>query len=228
MKKHASHSKSIRAVFVIGAVASLLSVSSAWALVFSSDTVTVASVNGAAGSVVDVPVYIRDASGTPLGLDQPVGSRIQDYSIKVNYSPASAVQSITFTRAGITQSLTPTFETSPTSAGSIALLDSFQESTNLIPFTLDGALPGNQVAHLQVTLSPTAVVGSNITLTLDPTLTELTDDAGDSGTAETTANSRLVLVSGVITVTPSVPALGHIALLVLALSLAFIAIRTRF
>ena len=228
MKKHASHSKSIRAVFVIGAVASLLSVSSAWALVFSSDTVTVASVNGAAGSVVDVPVYIRDASSTPLGLDQPVGSRIQDYSIKVNYSPASAVQSITFTRAGITQSLTPTFETSPTSAGSIALLDSFQESTNLIPFTLDGALPGNQVAHLQVTLSPTAVVGSNITLTLDPTLTELTDDAGDSGTAETTANSRLVLVSGVITVTPSVPALGHIALLVLALSLAFIAIRTRF
>src|SRR5437764_15487578 len=66
------------------------------------DVVTVASVNGPLGSVVDVPVYIRDVSLTPLGLDQPPGSRIQSYSIKVNYAPASAVQSITFTRAGIT------------------------------------------------------------------------------------------------------------------------------
>src|SRR5207302_8476692 len=142
------------------------------------DVVTVGIVNGPQFSVVDVPVYIHDTSSTPLGLDQPAGSRIQSYSIKVNYAPASAVQSITFTRAGITAALTPTFESSPSSAGSISLLDTFQESTNLIPFTLNGAAPGNQVGHLIFTLSPSANPTTPITLTLDPLLTQLTDEGG--------------------------------------------------
>ena len=105
-----------------------------------ADVVTVGTVT-TSGSTVDVPVYIRDTSGTPLGLDQPPGSRIQSYSIKVNYSPASAVSSVTFTRAGITQALTPTSEFQPQSPGSASLLDTFQESTNLIPFTLNAAAP---------------------------------------------------------------------------------------
>src|SRR5438094_7084188 len=109
------------------------------------DVVTVGSASGPAGQVVDVPVFIRDTSGTPLGMDQPPGSKIQSYSIKVNYAPASSVQSVTFTRAGITQSLTPTFESSPSGAGTISLLDTFQESTNPIPFTLNAALPRDQV-----------------------------------------------------------------------------------
>lgn len=225
MTKHATHSKLIRAVLFAGALAGLLATPAAWAAVVIPDTVTVATVNGAIGSVVDVPVYIRDASGTPLGLDQPPGSRIQSYAIKVTYSPASAVQSVTFTRAGITSSLTPTFENSPASPGAISLLDTFQESTNLIPFTLDGALPGNKVAHLLVTVSPTAVVGSTITLTLDPTLTELTDEAGDPPTIENSGNARLTLVNGAITVFPSVPAMSHIVMLMLALALAFIGTR---
>src|SRR4051794_35479501 len=171
------------------------------------------------------PRYIRDTSLTPLGLDQPPGSRIQSYSIKVNYAPASAVQSITFSRAGITAPLTPTFENSPSSAGSISLLDTFQEATNLIPFTLNGLPPGNQVAHLQVTLAPNVAVGTVITLTLDPTLTQLTNDAGTPATIETTANNRLALVSGSITVIPSVPAMSHLVLLLLAAVLAVAALR---
>src|SRR5690349_9745199 len=99
------------------------------------DVITVGTGSGTAGGTVDIPVFIRDTSATPLGIDQPPGSRIQSYSIKVNYSPAASVQSVTFTRAGITQSLTPAFESSPSSAGSITLLDTFQENTNLIPFT---------------------------------------------------------------------------------------------
>src|SRR5204863_7411599 len=109
-----------------------------------------------AGQTIDIPVFIRDTSGTPLGMDQPPGSKIQSYSIKVNYAPAASVQSVTFSRAGITTALTPTFESSPTGPGTISLLDTFQESTNQIQFTLNGAVPGNQVAHLLVTLSPTA------------------------------------------------------------------------
>jgi len=228
MKSNANYMKMFRAALLIGIIAGLLSAPAMWAVVTTPDSVTVATVNGAQFSTVDVPVYIRDLSGTPLGLDQPSGSRIQSYSIKVNYAPASAVQSITFTRAGITSSLTPTFENSPASAGSIALLDTFNEATDLIPFTLNGAAPGNQVAHLLVTLTPGTAAGTVITLTVDPsTLTQLTDQAGTPGTVENVGNGRLSVVNGSITVVPSVPALSHIALLLLALSLVFIAIRTR-
>jgi hypothetical protein len=225
MKQYASHSKLIRAVLLTGVAAGLLQAPIAAAAVVIPDTVTVATVNGAAGGIIDVPVSIRDASGTPLGLDQPPGSRIQSYAIKVTYSPASSVSAITFTRAGITSSLTPTFEISPTSPGAISLLDTFQESTNLIPFTLDGALPGNKVAHLSVALSPSAPVGSVVTLTIDPTLTQLTDEAGDPPTIESTSNGRLVLVNGAITVLPSVPAMSHIVITMLGLALALIGVR---
>lgn len=220
MKSHVKSLKVIGATALMSILAALLTAGPAPPL--PQDVVTVGIVSGPQGAVVDVPVYIRDTSLTPLGLDQPPGSRIQSYSIKVNYAPTSAVQSITFSRAGITAPLTPTFENSPSSAGSISLLDTFQESTNLIPFTLNGLPPGNQVAHLLVTLSPTATVGQVITLTLDPTLTQLTDEAGDPGTIETTANSRLVLVSGSITVVPGVPAMSYLVLALLAVALAFV------
>jgi hypothetical protein len=228
MKSKTNHLKTIAATLLIGVGTVLMSASPALALVVvTPDTVTVATVNGPQFSTVDVPVFIRDSSGSPLGLDQPAGFHIQAYAIKVNYAPASAVQSITFTRGGVTTSLTPASESSPSSAGSVSLIDSFSEATNPIPFTLNGALPGNQVATLHVTLANTATPGTIITLTLDPSsLTQLSNDTGTTG--EMVSNGSLTLVSGAITVVPSVPALGHIALLVLAISLAFIAIRSRF
>jgi hypothetical protein len=190
----------------------------------TADTVTVGTTSAAAGSTVDVPVFIRDASGTPLGIDQPPGSRIQSYALTVNYAPTASVQSVTFTRAGITASLTPAFESSPSSAGSISLLDTFQEATNLIPFTLNAPLPGNQIAVLHVTVAPTATVGSTITLTLDPTLTQLTDQGGSASTKESVANANLVVVSGAISVTTPVPALSTWALALLAIALGAIAV----
>jgi hypothetical protein len=193
------------------------------------DVVTVGTV-ATFTPTVDVPVFIRDTSGTPLGIDQPPGSRIQSYSIKVSYSPASAVQSVTFTRAGITAPLTPTFESSPAGAGAISLLDTFQESTNLIPFVSNQPLPGNQVAHLVFTLSPSATPGTIITLTLDPTLTQLTDEGGNAATKETVTNGRLLLVDGVINVVapPSaIPAAGALGLLLLATALVAIALHNR-
>ncbi|HEY2828682.1 MAG TPA: hypothetical protein VGJ88_01090, partial [Thermoanaerobaculia bacterium] len=121
----------------------------------AQDVVTVGTVT-ANGSIVDVPVYIRDVSGTPLGIDQPAGSRIQSFSIKVNYSPVSAVSAVSFSRAGITANLTPVSEFTPATSGAISLLDTFHESTTLIPFTSNAAPPGNQVAHLVFTLSGSA------------------------------------------------------------------------
>ena len=217
-----------RAFVLTVALLALLCCLPAGAVLLQPDVITAGSVT-AVSSVVDVPVYIRDLSGTPLGLDQPPGSRIQSYSIKVNYSPASAVSSISFTRAGITAPLTPLLELSPTSPGAISLLDTFQESTNLVPYTLNGAVPGNQVANLHIVLSPTVTSGTVITLTLDPTLTQLGNENGT--TKETTTLNTLALVNGSITVpvgfVNDVPAFSTWALILLAAALAIIAIRMR-
>ncbi|HEX2832463.1 MAG TPA: IPTL-CTERM sorting domain-containing protein [Thermoanaerobaculia bacterium] len=195
------------------------------------DVVTIGTVSSSS-STVDVPVYIRDTAGTPLGIDQPAGSRIQSYSLQVLYA-SPAVQSITFTRGGITSSLTPTFESSPAAPGtSIALLDTFDETTNLIPFTSNAALPGNQVATLHVTIAAGTPAGTVIAFTLDPTLTQLTDEGGTPGTVETTGNGRLALVAGSITVTeaviaPAVPTLSTWAMALMALLIAAMATRLR-
>lgn len=196
-----------------------------------TDVVTVGTVSSSS-STVNVPVYIRDTAGTPLGIDQPAGSRIQSYSLQVLYS-SPAVQSITFTRGGITSPLTPTFESSPAVPGtSIALLDTFAETTNLIPFTSNAALPGNQVATLNVTIAPGTPVGTVIAFTLDPTLTQLTDEGGTPGTVETTGNGRLTLVAGSITVTapaiaPAIPTLSTWAMALMALMIVVVAVRLR-
>jgi hypothetical protein len=207
-------------VLLLGCIAALPAVGQAP----PADVVTVGSVTAPAGSTIDVPVYIRDISGTPLGIDQPFGSRIQAYGITVNYSPAAAIQSVTFTRAGITASLTPAFESSPATPGTISLIDTFQESTDLIPFTSNAAAPGNQIGVLHVTLAPSAPVGA-VTLALDPTLTQLSNQAGT--TKETTTLANLVLVDGAITVTPAVatvPALSPLALAMLAMMLSAAAV----
>jgi hypothetical protein len=193
----------------------------------SQDVITVGNAT-TNGLVADIPVSIRDVSGTPLGIDQPPGSRIQSFSIKVNYAPTAPVQSVTFTRAGITASLTPTFESSPAVPGSITLLATFDEATNLIPFTLNAAAPGNLVGHLVITFAPGTAPGTVVTLTLDPTLTQLTDAGGSPATRETTTAGNLALVNGSATVGAlPVPALETWALLALAMALGAVAIGTR-
>jgi uncharacterized protein YjdB len=167
----------------------------------AQDVVTVGTVTSS-GSTVDVPVYIRDLSGTPLGIDRPAGSKIQSFSIKVSYAPAAAIASIGFSRAGITAGLTPTSEFTPSSPGSVSLLDTFSEASSPIPFTLNAGAPGNLVAHLTVNLSAAAQPGTALTLTLDPSLTQLTDSGGSAATKETSANGHLSLVNGAINIAP--------------------------
>ena len=220
--------KSLSRIALLIACLMMLPAAPAAAQPLPQDVITVGTTAGAAFTTVNVPVFIRDTSGTPLGVDQPPGSRIQSYSIKVNYTNASMVSSVTFTRGGITQSLTPTFESSPSGPGTITLLDTFAENTNMIPFTSNAALPGNQVATLHFTLNGTATTGSVITLTLDPTLTQLTDQMGSPGTRETTTAGNLLLVPGAINVVSAHgPTLSVWGLILLAVSLAFAAIRMR-
>jgi hypothetical protein len=206
----------------------LLPAATATAQPQGQDVVTVGSSTAQGGTTITIPVYIRDTSGTPLGIDQPAGNRIQSYSITVNYSPASAVQSITFTRAGITAGLTPVFESSPSGPGSVSLVDTFQESTNLIPFTLNAPAPGNQIGNLTIALSPNASSGA-LPLTLDPVLTQLSNEGGT--VKETTTLGNLQLVSGTVTIlaqgTANVPTVQTTLLVLLAVALAAVAVRLR-
>lgn len=195
----------------------------------TQDVVTVGTVV-ANGPVVVVPVYVRDISGTPLGIDQPFGSRIQAFSLKVDYTASPFIQSVTFTRAGITAPLTPTFESSPSAAGSISLLMSFDETTNLVPPVSNAALPGNQVGQLTFTFAPGTPSGTTIPLTLDATLTQLSNEGGT--VTETVANTNLALVAGAVTVLAAVvpdpvPTVGTWGLILLGATLAVIALRTR-
>ena len=178
-------------------------------LALAQDSITVGSAT-ANGTTIDVPVYVRDASGTPLGVDQPAGSKIQSFSIKVGYSPASAVASVTFTRAGITQFLSPTFESSPPSSGAISWIATFPESTQLVPFTSNKSAPGDQVAHMVFTLSSLAQAGSTISLTLDSSVTQLSNQGGT--TKETTGQGTLSLANGSITIPPATITLTPFAL----------------
>src|SRR5258707_13720872 len=95
-----------RAFVLTVALLAILCCLPAGAVALQRDVITVGTVTAGSG-IVDVPVYIQDLSRTPLGLDQAPGSRIQSYSIKATYSPASAVPSIRFKRAGITAPLSP-------------------------------------------------------------------------------------------------------------------------
>ena len=210
--------------FVIGLM--VIGVTAPAALAQPADIVTIGS-GTQSGYQITVPIFIRDTSGTPLGIDQPSGSRIQSYSIKVNYAPSASITSVTLTRAGITSPLTPTFESTPSSPGTISLLDTFNESTNLIPFTLNAAVPGNQVAKLVFTFASNTPDGTTVSLTLDPTLTQLSNQAGT--TNETTTSANLLLVNSSITfqtaIAAAVPTLDWRILLLLAAVLGWIGMR---
>jgi hypothetical protein len=212
----------MRNMFIlVAALAAFLGASPA----IAQDVVTVGGGSALPGATIDIPVSIRDVSGTSLGIDQPAGSRIQSYSIKVDYAPAAAIQSITFTRGGITTSLTPAFESSPSGAGTVSLIDSFAEASNLIPFTLNAPAPGTQVGVLHVRLSTSAVPGTAVALTLDPVLTQLTDQAGSGGTKETVSGGNLTLVNGILAVVAPLPTLSTWALLLLVVALSLVAVR---
>ncbi|GEM_PF-5872538 len=179
------------------------------ALLVAQDTLTVGGtpcISGSAGSVVNVPIYIRDKSGTPLGVDQSSGNKLQAFSFRVTPTPASAVATdgngkliVTTTAAGITQSLTPSFGGSTRTATTFSYVASYDELTNPIPFTSNAALPGQKVANAAITLASGVASGTTITLTVDPTVSQ-TNLSNSSANVTETSPSNLSLVDGCITV----------------------------
>lgn len=186
-------------------------------------------ITGSPGTTVHVPVYVSDVSGTALGVDRPAGSKIQAVSFRVAPSPTGAIATdlsgnlaIVVTPAGITSALgIPVFQIAPRTPSTFGFLAIFNESSQQLPFVQSATPPGNLVADVAITLSPSATPGTVITLAADPNgaVTLLGNQGGTA--SETTANG-LSAVSGCITVVavtsvPSVPMLGGWALIGLAL-----------
>lgn len=163
----------------------------------ASDVLTVSTLTAPRGTIA-VPVYVRDVSASPLGMDQAAADRIQGIGFKVTISPASAVTSATFTRAGVLQGLTPLYETVLSPAGAVGYVGSFAQATNPIPFALNAASPGSLIGHLFLTVPQSVAVGATINLTIDSATATLSNQAGT--VSETGANGKLALVNGVITI----------------------------
>lgn len=196
----------------------LLAVMSAICLGFTGvalaqqDVVTLA--NGAAcltadpGDVVQIPIYVRDTSGTPLGEDQGAGNQIQSFAIGISY-PVGTLTAVDVAAAGITSGEITIAEikTPPNpipAGGTKSWVVSYSENDSLttveadLPFNLDAALPGDLIGMFTVTVAGTATPGSTIPITLQVN-TSLLNEA--STITESTATGDLMLVSTCIQIT---------------------------
>jgi hypothetical protein len=157
----------------------------------AQDVITAGTIYGEAGTTINVPLSIRDVSGTPLGSNLAGGSRAQALSFKVTATPAAAVTNISFERAGVLQTLTPLYDRAATGTSSVAYIGSFSAP---IPFTVNLTAPGNRIGTLLVALAPGTSPGTPIDLKFDAALTALSNLAGT--TVESQYNRKLQLVAG--------------------------------
>src|SRR5437764_12713795 len=89
----------------------LVVISAVTSIAYAADTIqagngAVCIVAGGAGSIVTVPVFLKDVAGTPTGSDQPAaGDKPRNLSFQITFTPSSAVTDCNadclFTRAGI-------------------------------------------------------------------------------------------------------------------------------
>lgn len=157
----------------------------------AQDVLTLGSAAAPAGGTAQIPVSIRDTTGTPLGNGS--AHPIRGFAFKVMF-PIEHVSSIAFTRAGATAPLTPIYENVIQGSGFTSVVLAFNQS---IAFTND-LNPGNLVGTLTVTLTAQAPNGSSIPLTLHPPSAVLSNQA--ASVQETVSAQTLALTNGSVTV----------------------------
>ncbi len=122
----------------------------------SPDEVNLGTAEGFQGDTIEVPIYVRDLGATLLGVDQPGGAKIQGFTFQIEFQPSASVQAANAYHSGTTGGLSPLFDTFVFTGDSLTYVVSFDEATNLVPLTLDGPGPGDEVARLVVTIDPGA------------------------------------------------------------------------
>ena len=143
-------SSSFRIWTFLGVIAFLLAPTT-----FAQDTVAIEDLVDPVipGSMVVMPLYVRDVSGTLLGVDVGPSFLIQDFGITVEVDPPGAITAIDVERAGITAALSPLFETEFSAGNRHTWIIAFDETTATVPFSLDAPAPGDLVAELWITLA---------------------------------------------------------------------------
>lgn len=182
--------KTLRTLLILTTVLATFTVSAA------NDVLTIGSTTAPKGSVL-VPVYVRDVSTTRLGVDKPSGQRIQGVGFRVRFSPAGAITSATFARAGA-MNKTPLYEKTFSGADWLGYVASFAEANNALAFTSNAAAPGNLIGYLSLTTSAGVTAGMNISITLDPASAILSNQV--AGITETDANNGILLQNGTLTI----------------------------
>lgn len=162
------------------------------------DVLTARSTSASAGSTTRIPLYLRDVSTTPLGVDKGSGKRIQAFALRVTFSPAGAVTAASFARAGVLTGITPLYEHTVTTPNALAWIGSFSESSMPVPFLSDTQIPGNRIGVLTLTLAPGLANGSSIAIAFDPATTLLSNDS--VSLTESTFTHTLSLVAGSIAI----------------------------
>lgn len=176
--------------------------------VLTIGTVTTPLVTGQ----IEVPIYIQDNTGTPIGRDRGPGLRIAGIAFQVVYggggsmtnpcidTPAVQGQRIDLT-GGILASQNADFDQRPKVANtSQSWLYQSAETNGLIPFTA-AAAPGDKVGSMVFNLTACPAGSINLVITtMGPAEALLANS--DSTTTETVANGGLTVVNGAINVVP--------------------------
>ncbi|MCP4660958.1 MAG: hypothetical protein GY856_36620, partial [bacterium] len=140
------------------------------------DVITIGSISQAEpGQLVTVPIHVRDRSNTALDDDAGAERAIRNFAITVRASPATAVESVDFVKAGLTSGHAPVFESTVDSGDARSWIVSFDES---LGFAVDAASPGDLIAHLMVQLAADVELGTVVQLDLGALGTALGNASG--------------------------------------------------
>ncbi len=155
---------------------------------------------GLPGARVEVPVRVFDMPGTPLSSDRADDQRVRGIAFRVQWRPTDALTCHTVRRAGSTLHLDPVFETSPTTAGSVAWLASFPAGgvDFVRPEPELSATASRTVAMIDCTISADVRPGTKISLRLDPRVSVLSNAQGTI--EESVGKQTLRLGHGQVTV----------------------------
>lgn len=172
----------------------------------AADVLTIGTASAYAGVRTAVPVYLRDVSGTPLGVDK--SSKIQNIVFTVNFSDPSKISGCSepqVPECAVTFRAT-SFLKAPhtlTLAGSSSIEVQIQvKADDPTDYTLDKAAPGDQIGDLMVTGDDDEGSGGTVAFTLDgtPGATFLAGPLGSN--VKENAGNGLQLVSGSFTLCP--------------------------
>jgi hypothetical protein len=173
-----------------------------------TDVLTIGTVSVSSGTgQVQVPIFIQDNTGTPIGRDQGAGLRISGFAMQVVYggpnpcidTPASGSLRIDLT-GGILASQSADVDSRPKVANtSQSWLYSSAETNGLIPFTAAPA-PGDRIGAMVFNL--TGCPAGPINLVITTTGAAAATLTSDSAVSETVSNGGLSVTNGAIEIVP--------------------------